>query len=268
MEASGPPVPPEKSTKFSWRQIVAPLGIALITVVVVRSLVFGLFKIPSGSMIPTLEIGDYIFVNKLAYGARAPGLPLRLFGWKVPAVSWNWARPARGDVIVFIGPQDESEDFVKRVVAVEGDRVQVQDGVLLVNDQACSLEEERSFEYDDQDDDGNFQGRVSTLRYVEKLAGKPHPLLRRACLSDRDCRPLGEEPGCDQRSGLCRQKDFPEVVVPSRSVFVMGDNRDISLDSRVWGPVPFSLIKGRATFIWWSCGHSRIQWERIFTSID
>lgn len=182
----------------------------------VRSKLIESFKIPSGSMYPTLEIGDHMFATKLD----------RKFG--------------RGEVVVFHYPLDPEIDYLKRIVAVGGDRVEIRDGVLIVNDQ-------------------------------------PVPRTR----SSRSCGPSVEGSHCTiweeelggHRYGVTEENDrmpasFGPVVVPGNSVFVLGDNRDNSSDSRVWGSVGLDLLVGKATGVWWSSGRNGIRWDRLNLHIE
>lgn len=275
--------------KSPTREYIESIGVAVIIALLLRAFVIEAFQIPSGSMIPTLRVGDHIFVNKLSYGVRIPLLPLKIFGKKIPAVSFDWSMPDRGDVIVFITPENEEEDYIKRVVAVAGDTIEVKNGMLSVNGKMLPVAHAEQFVYDDLDEDGAFRGRVATKRFEETIFGqagqRKHAILRRSCSSYRDC--LGValpqcdlktgdwkpqncvpiESGCDEETGMCHQADFGPWKVPEGNVFCMGDNRDNSRDSRVWGPVPMRFIKGRAIFIWWSYREDQVRWERMFTAI-
>jgi len=198
---------PEPRTKSVVREYGEALFVALLLALFIRSFIVQAFKIPSGSMIPTLEIGDHILVNKFVYGVRVPYLGTLL----LPV-----SKPRRGDVVVFIYPQDEDKDFIKRVVGVEGDTVEVRDKRLYVNGEAV-----------------------------------PDPYARFA-------------DGEDGR--LVAQRDnFGPFQVPAGYIFVMGDNRDRSYDSRFWGPVSLDKVKGKAFLIYWSWdGSGRwARWERI-----
>jgi len=266
--------------KGPTREYVESIGIAVLIALLLRAFVIEAFQIPSGSMIPTLRVGDHIFVNKLSYGVRIPLLPLKLFGHKIPAVSWNWSLPERGDVIVFITPENEEEDYIKRVVAVAGDVLEVNNGVLTVNGVPCPHTDSKDFIYNELDEQGEIRRQVATKRIQEDLTGASHEILHRACTSNvicdlmpsPDCDPASPacaqfRPGCDFNTGMCRQAPFGPYRVPDDHVFCMGDNRDNSRDSRVWGPVPIELIKGRAIFIWWSYRENQVRWERMFTGI-
>ena len=200
-------VRPAARQKSTLREYVEALGVALLLALVIRTFLVQAFKIPSGSMLPTLQIGDHILVNKFLYGPRLEVPLTQLSLGQLPGVR----RPVPGDVVVFIWPKDRTKDFIKRVVAVEGQTVELR----------------------------------SRQLYVD---GRPADDPRASYVS-RD------GPG----------SRFGPVTVPKDHVFVMGDNRDQSYDSRFWGPVPISDIKGKALIIYWSWdGPDRwVRWERI-----
>ena len=252
--------------KGALREYVESIGIAVLVALLLRAFVLEAFQIPSGSMIPSLRVGDHIFVNKLSYGVRIPFLPLKIGDLRIPAVSWNWGAPARGEVIVFITPENEQEDYIKRVVAVAGDTIEVRGGVVHIGGEPYPLTPDGDFEYVDLDESGAFRGQVATRRFRERIGELEHPILRKSCATDRDCLRIGQL--CEPTKGLCTQPDFGPYTVPEGHVFVMGDNRDNSRDSRVWKSVPLEFVKGRAKFIWWSYREDRVQWERFFTGIE
>ncbi len=211
---------------------------ALAVALVLRLFVIEAYQIPSGSMIPSLLIGDHIFVNKLSYGVRFPvvnWLPLRWGGYR------------RGEVVVFANPLDDAlpfrdrRDYVKRVVGLAGDVVEVKGEVVFVNGspQARTLERER-FQYFDRLGDGGPWFGVSAQLWDEQLDnsnGHPwvHPVVRDV-----------------ERVHLPYEGPFR---VPAGHLFMMGDNRDNSQDGRAGGWfVPFDHVKGRALFVWWSWG--------------
>jgi signal peptidase I len=208
---------------------------ALLLALVVRTLLFQPFNIPSGSMKSTLLVGDYLFVSKYAYGYSRFSLPfgLHLFDGRI----WS-APPKRGDIVVFKLPRDDSTDYIKRVVGLPGDRIQVKGGVLYINDVAVPREPVDTF-----DDDG-FQ----YVRYRETLPNGVSYLVL-----DRDA------------NGL---EDNTQVFeVPPDHYFMMGDNRDNSTDSRVppanggVGYVPFENLVGRAEIIFFSVKEGEKAWE-------
>lgn len=221
---------------LEWlKSLVAALGLFLL----VRSFLVEAFKIPSGSMEHTLEVGDFLLVNKLVYGAEVP-----FAGRRLPAVH----APRRGDVIVFQWPEDPSKNFVKRLVGVPGDTLEMRDGVLLLD------------------------GRSHPEPYVSH--------------SDPGGDPAGDEFRW-QRNHLVRtaeassayhpsRNNWGPLVVPDKSYFVLGDNRDNSLDSRYWGFVPDSLVRGQPLVVYYSYAPdtartfawlSRIRWSRIGTRV-
>jgi signal peptidase I len=199
------------------------VGLAVLAALLFRTFLFEAFSIPSGSMLPTLLAGDTVIVAKLAYGLSRYSLPI----WHPPFVGRLFGRlPARGDVVVFKLPRQPNEDYIKRVVGLPGDRVQMIGGVLYVNGTAAA--EERVADWRDPDDAG--LPRIPQLE--ESLpGGEPHPILKQ-----RDHAPLD---------------DTLEWLVPDDAVFVMGDNRDASEDSRAMnqvGFVPLDNLVGRAEF--------------------
>lgn len=222
----------QKQTKKSfYKEWIEPFLIAAVVALFIRQFAVEAFKIPSGSMIPTLTIGDHLLVNKFIYGPRIPFTDKRFFAWK---------EPQRGDIIVFKFPQDESKNFIKRVIGVPGDKIEIRKGVLLINDQPVPIEEARTA-------DAGAQNPVEGWPHVydERLGQVTH---RIQYLRDQ--------------SGV----DFGPVLVPAQSVFVMGDNRDNSQDSRVWKFVKYNKILGKALIIYWSWDGNDgrwLRWERI-----
>jgi signal peptidase I len=208
---------------------------ALLIALAIRAVVIEPFKIPSGSMIPTLEIGDQIFVNKFIYGVRIP--------W-MNTVPFQIVRaPKRGDVIVFNNPVEPDKDYIKRVIGIPGDTIEIHDKVLYINGQKQDVEtESATYSYWDSGDDIDWSP-IGSVLFREQLDGHPHLALR----AQHD--PSGNE--------------GPFGPVPEDHVFVMGDNRDNSYDSRFGlgkkhlgvQYVPFGRIKGKAMVIWLALGH-------------
>jgi signal peptidase I len=196
--------PPVVRAKSTVREYVETLGVALLLALVIRTFFVQAFKIPSGSMLPTLQIGDHILVNKFVYGPR---LEIPMTQWAIGQLP-GWRQPLPGDVIVFIYPRERDKDFIKRIVAIAGQTIEV-------------------------------QGRTITVD------GKP----------------------VDDPHGNYEKRDhvnFGPYTVPAGHVFVMGDNRDESYDSRFWGPVPMEDIKGLAMVIYWSWGGQHwVRWDRL-----
>ena len=191
----------------------------LFLVLVLRSFLFEPFQIPSGSMLPTLKIGDFILVNKFDYGLRLP---------VVGTTVWEVGEPERGDVMVFKYPADPRINFIKRVVAVPGDVVEYRDKTLFVNGILQPLTP--------AEPDGSLELPALTEEWVEELGTSAHRIWRRTTAG----RSLGP------------------IQVPEGQYFVLGDNRDNSNDSRVWGFVDDSLIVGRAFAVW-------MHWDALFS---
>ena len=217
-----------------YKEWVEPFLIAAVVALFIRQFGVEAFKIPSGSMIPTLTIGDHLLVNKFLYGPRIPFTDSRFF---------MGAEPKRGDIIVFKFPEDESKNFIKRVIGVPGDKIAIRNGVLLINDQAVTITEVKTVADQAQAAARPFS---STPRvYDEHLGGMTHRMQY-----------LRDQTGYD----------FGPVLVPKESVFVMGDNRDNSQDSRVWKFVKYEKILGKALIIYWSWDGNDgrwLRWERI-----
>jgi signal peptidase I len=202
-----------KKVKSTVREYAEAIAMAVVLAIFIRTFVVQAFKIPSGSMIPTLQVGDHILVNKLAYGIRVPVWPSEegLFTTKGHYIV-DFKKPQHGDVVVFIFPEDRSKDFIKRVVGVAGDTVEVRGKKVYVNGKAID------------DPHAYFEG--------------------------------------DQMPGGAQiRDDYGPKRVPDNHIFVMGDNRDKSYDSRFWGYVNLDDVKGKAFLIYWSWD-SDIHWPR------
>ncbi len=221
----------EQKKRSFYKEYVEPFLIAAAVALFIRQFVVEAFKIPSGSMIPTLTIGDHLLVNKFVYGPRIPFTDSRIFLWK---------DPKRGEIIVFKYPENEKKNFIKRVVGVSGDKMQIISGKLYINDQPVPVSE------------------VESRDGMDKVAG---PSTKAVVLDER----LGEVNHRIQYLYDQSKYNYGPVLVPEKSVFVMGDNRDNSQDSRVWGFVKHNKILGRALIIYWSWdGDDRwVRWERI-----
>ncbi|MDX1803115.1 MAG: signal peptidase I [Alcanivorax sp.] len=188
-------------------------------VLVIRSFIVEPFTIPSGSMLPTLQVHDFILVSKFSYGLRLP-----VTNTKIVSIG----EPKRGDVMVFKYPKDTSLNFIKRVVGLPGDTVSVHDNVVSVNGKPVTRQLVK-----DQRGPG-----VWRRQYVEKLGHATHLIWQQGRLN-----PFTHEPVFGTRTQ-------GEWVVPKGHYFVMGDNRDNSDDSRFWGMVPEDLVVGKAVLIW------------------
>ena len=213
---------------------------ALLIALVVRTLLFQPFNIPSGSMIPTLLIGDYLFVSKYSYGYSRFSLPFGfdLFSGRVLA-----SKPKRGDVVVFKLPRDETSDYIKRVIGLPGDRIQMIDGRLYINGEIVPREPIAKVKTED------FYGRVVDVpTYKETLpGGVQHTTIE-----------IQGDTGFNDNTNV--------FTVPADNYFMMGDNRDNSTDSRVSpeqggvGFVPFQNLEGRAEIIFFSVGKGEPAW--------
>lgn len=205
--------------KTALRETIEAIIIALVFALIIRAFIIQAFKIPSSSMESTLLVGDHILVSKLSYGIQIPkpGM-ITVFGVRVPFFRTNlklvWGTPKNGDIIVFRFPGDESKDYIKRVIGVGGDIVEVRDKKVYVNDNAIN----------------------------DPYAIHVDPIVFPRSMDRRD--------------------NFGPYEVPEGTVFVMGDNRDRSYDSRYWGTVELDEIKGRAIIIYWSW-NSKNHWPRF-----
>lgn len=205
-----------------------------------RSFVIEAYKIPSGSMIPTLIVGDHLFVNKYIYGLKIPFTFIKFFDYR---------KPKRGEIVIFTRPE-EGKDFIKRVIGVEGDTVEIKGHDVYLNGQLLKKEYVGEYEYPERNELTQEYKMVRAQRYIETIEGIRHDIILRP---DSPLGGIGD--------GIYR--------VGKDSLFVMGDNRDNSSDSRFWGPVHLKQVKGRAMFIWWSWGGGHgIQFKRIFNWIE
>lgn len=198
----------DAKTKSRLRENLEAIAIAVVLALFIRAFVVQAFKIPSGSMEPTLQVGDHILVNKFIYGIRLPVTNTKM----IPVSS-----PERGDIVVFEYPVEPDKDFIKRVVAVPGDVVEIRDKKVYVN--------------------GRLVDQY-TVKHTEKRV----------------------LPG-----GVNSRDNFGPVTVPEDAFFALGDNRDNSYDSRFWGFVKDSAIKGEAFIIYWSWDKDNfgVRWGRI-----
>lgn len=216
-----------------WAEYSRSFFPVILVVFLIRSFLVEPFKIPSGSMIPTLQVGDFIVVNKFTYGIRLP-----IVGKKLVEIN----SPKRGDVMVFHYPENPAVDYIKRVVGVSGDNIVYRNKQLFVNDVLQEQKPEGDYNY--VESSLNF---VHTQRYQENLSGHVHAMLMNperpsVRLNDVSQFPLRENCSFSQLEVRCK--------VPLGQYFVLGDNRDNSRDSRYWGFVPDNMIVGKAFLIW------------------
>jgi signal peptidase I len=212
----------------SWLEFAKTIFWAVVIAVIFRSFLFEPFSIPSGSMIPTLRVGDYLFVSKYSYGYSRYSFPFAL----VPFDGRIWrGEPEYGDVVVFRRPGNESVDFIKRLVGKPGDRIAVVDSVLFIN----GVEVKRKLTSLDPEDPAGQDQRV--MPFTETMPnGVEYTVLERSL----------DNPDSDA-------DNMPEQIVPTGHYFFMGDNRDRSNDSRIdVGPVPERNLIGRAEFLFFS----------------
>jgi signal peptidase I, bacterial type len=194
-----------KSKVYEYAEAII---IAILIAIVVRTFVVQAFKIPSRSMMPTLLVGDHILVNKFIYGVKVPFLRKTI----IPITN-----PQRGDIVVFIYPNDRSKDYIKRVIGVSGDKIEIKNKIIFIN------------------------GKQYSDAY--------------GIYSDNVIYPGSMQP----------RDNFGPVTVPPESLFVMGDNRDESADSRFWGFVDLKDVEGKAFIIYWSWNHeeTNLRWQRL-----
>lgn len=219
----------------------------ILLVFVLRSFLIEPFKIPSGSMIPTLLVGDFILVNKFTYGIRLP-----IINQKVIDIG----EPERGDVMVFHYPRDPSIDYIKRVVGLPGDVISYRDKQLTINGKAVPMEAAGDYQY--VETGLNF---LTADKSEEMLGQHRHAVL--TVRNDPTYEPMRVEdfPG---RENCQHEDDGFTCKVPAGHYFMLGDNRDRSNDSRYWGFVPDKLIVGKAFLIWWNFDNLK----RIGSRID
>jgi signal peptidase I len=247
-----------KKTSGGWLESIKTVVYAGLIAIGIRTVAFEPFNIPSGSMIPTLLVGDYLFVSKYSYGYSRHSMPFspNLFSGRILG-----SLPERGDVAVFKLPRDNATDYIKRIIGLPGDRIQMRGGVLHLNGQAVRRELVGPYTVEG---DGP---RMVVRQFREFLPPQPGiPPHQHSILEMSDDQPFD---------------NTPEFVVPPGHVFAMGDNRDNSLDSRAQnavGFIPLENLVGRAEFIFFSVdGSARwwevwgwpmaIRWSRLFSAV-
>jgi len=244
-EGLGPQIPGEGVTaevevrkrakkQDSWLEVVKTIVYALLIAGVIRSFLFQPFNIPSGSMEDTLLIGDYLFVSKSAYGYSRYSFPFGIIPFNGRFFS---SEPKRGDIVVFKWPRDNSTDYIKRLIGLPGDRIQMKEGTLYLNDKPIP--------------------KVRVDDYIEDLGGEPHPVPKY-----RETLPNGVSHNVLDRETEGNLDNTEVFVVPEGKYFMMGDNRDNSDDSRAGvGFVPFENFVGKAEIIFFSTNGSAHIWE-------
>jgi len=222
------------------REYTEGLLVAILIAVFLRVFVISAYKIPTGSMVPTLKVGDFIFAYKLPYG-----FPVPLTGGE----RWGLRLPNRGDVVVFRYPGNETVNYVKRVVGLPGDRITIKNKRLFVN--------EIEADYKPLPDEviSDLPGKEYYQAFQETISGSTRVVIR---------------------SRADEADFFGPVVVPPGHIFVLGDNRDSSDDSRYWGAVPVKNLEGRVVMIWmsfdwfhrWGDDHyPSVRWSRVFQAV-
>ena len=242
-----------KKSKTSWGENIRVIIYALLIAFFIRTIAYQPFNIPSGSMIPTLLVGDYLFVSKYSYGYSRYSLP---FGIKLFDGRLFSNHPERGDVAVFRQPPSNRDDFIKRIVGLPGDKIQMIDGLLYINGSPTKKKRIEDSIYID------FRGReISIPQYEETLENGVSYVVSES---------MGNNGTVDNTQ---------EFLVPKNHYFAMGDNRDNSNDSRSWLYIPSENLVGRAEIIFFSTDGSSgwlkpwlwfdsTRFKRIFNSID
>jgi len=198
----------KEKIKSKVQEYIEAIIIAILIALVIRTFVIQAFKIPSRSMVPTLLVGDQILVNKFIYGVKIPYLRKMI----IPVTN-----PEKGDIVVFIYPNDRSKDFIKRVIGIAGDKIEIKNKRIFINDK----------------------------EYSDSYGVYSDNLIYPGVIQPRD--------------------NFGPVTVPQGSLFVMGDNRDESSDSRYWGFVDIKDVEGKAFVIYWSWNRedNTLRWRRL-----
>lgn len=218
----------------------------ILIVFMLRSFLFEPFKIPSGSMVPTLQVGDFILVNKYTYGIRIPVINKKIA---------DMNSPQRGDVMVFRYPEDMSKDFIKRVIGTPGDTITYRDKRLTVNGKPVVTVATGS--YTDTE-----SGAVRFFEtFTEQLAGKPHQMMVDPRFPSLDLARVRQFPN---KSNCTYNDDGMSCKVPAGHFLMMGDSRDNSDDGRYWGFVPEENIVGKAVLVWMNFS----SFKRIGTAIE
>jgi len=232
--------PQETSRARRWGKSIVDIACIVLVVTAAKTAIAEPFYVPSGSMEPTLLIGDQLLATKYPYGYSAASLPAFVV---LPSTGrFMGSLPQRGDVVVFRWPGDRSQVWVKRVIGLPGDRVALHEGRVSINGVPVGIRPDGTGEAENEDG-----SQTPAPRFIETLPGpREHTIFK---LSDSD--PLDE---------------MAETVVPPGHLFVMGDNRDNSADSRYWGFMPRDYVKGKALLIYWAYESEREDYEDESTS--
>ncbi len=258
------------------REYAESILVAVVVALLVRGFVVEAFQIPSGSMVPTLLVGAHILVSKLAYGVRVPFTRLHLVRFGIPR---------RGDVVVFENPREPSRDYVKRVVGLPGDVVEIREQVVYVNGVPQPRAPAGEYTYDERSEATGAWTADTCRRYRETLAAGPvappasdEPAEVEASWEAAARRGVATHDVLQCRRARLAAREGPFEVVRPGHVFVLGDNRDRSADSRGEGgwQVPVESVRGRATLVWWSWGRggawpaggAGVRFDRLFKPIE
>ncbi len=248
----------EVKTENKWdkKKIIKEVRSIIILVIVVfslRSMFFEPFRIPTGSMIPTFMIGDFILVNKFAYGLKLPFSEM----FTNPIFITASQEPKRGDIIVFKYPGNPDINYIKRLIGIPGDEIEIIDKVVYINDRPLiAIKFDGSEIMQDMDD----KFKPYDLEFFKSETGNHKHIIQQVA-------------GVYENQG----SNVPKFVVPPNKYFAMGDNRDFSADSRFWGFVPAENIKGRAMLVWFSFAFPdettagstfKLRWNRIGKMVD
>jgi len=228
-----------------WREFIESVIIIALLALTIRSFIIAPFKIPSSSMVPTLEVGDYLFVTRYNYGFRIP----------LTDIQFLTSEAKRGDVVVFDYPEDRSKDYIKRIVGVPGDIIEYKNNMLTINGKALALQQKGMHTYLTG---GNYTDAGEL--FAEQLFDVEHAILRRPDLEVRFLQSRGKDV---EREG--------RWIVPEGKYFAMGDNRNNSRDSRYWGFVPQEYLVGKAVVVWWSwkgLSSWSVRWDRLGQWVD
>jgi signal peptidase I len=222
-----------------WKDYLVTILISVLLALFVRSFIMTAYKVPTGSMQPTLKAGDFIFSYRLAYGLQSP----------FSSANWSAKLPERGDLVVFSYPNQPETSYVKRVIGLPGDKIQIESGKLSLNDTPLEYELEVPTRPEDNPNPESFD------IYIERDLGS----FRRVIFKKSSA-----------------AENFGPLIVPPGEVFLLGDNRDASDDSRYWGTVPNDHVYGKVQFVWLSLDWQKrwggdryptLRWNRVFSGV-